>query len=65
MGEAEGKPASRFAPFLDATRPGPEAVFALLRADWQRLKLPQADHVLFLADGAPWRWKRVPLVGQA
>jgi hypothetical protein len=60
--DAEGKQESRFAPFIDATLKGPDAVFALLRTYLQRLELTQADHVLFLADGAPWIWKRVPLL---
>src|SRR5246127_1389879 len=63
--EAEGKRAASFAPFIDATLKGPDAVFALLRSYLQRLEIPQADQVLFIADGAPWIWKRVPLLVQA
>ncbi len=63
--EAEGKQASRFAPCIDATLTGPDAVCALLRTSGQRLEIPQADHVLFRADGAPWIWQRVPLLVQA
>lgn len=63
--DAEGKQESRFAPFIDATLKGPDAVFALLRTYLQRLEITQADHVLFIADGAPWIWKRVPLLVQA
>jgi len=63
--DAEGKQESRFAPFIDATLQGPDAVFALLRTYLQRLEITRADHVLFLADGAPWIWKRVPLLVQA
>jgi hypothetical protein len=63
--DAEGKQESRFAPFIDATLQGPDAVFALLRTYLQRLEIPLADHVLFIADGAPWIWKRVPLLVQA
>jgi hypothetical protein len=40
-------------------------LFALLRTSLQRLEIAQADQVLFLADGAPWMWKRVPLLVQA
>jgi hypothetical protein len=40
-------------------------VVALLRSSLQRLQITQADQVIFIADGAPWRWKRVPLLGQA
>jgi hypothetical protein len=63
--DAEGKQESRFAPFIDATLQGPDAVFALLRIYLQRLEITRADHVLFIADGAPWIWKRVPLLVQA
>ena len=44
---------------------GPDVVFALLRTYVQRLEITQADHVLFVADGATWIWKRVPLLVQA
>jgi len=63
--DAEGKQEPRFAPFIDATLTGPDAVFALLRTYLQRLEITKADHVLFIADGAPWIWKRVPLLVQA
>ena len=63
--DAEGKREASFAPFIDATLKGPDAVFALLRTYLQRLEITQADHVLFIADGAPWIWKRVPLLVQA
>ena len=60
-----GQRDATFVPVMDATRKGPEAVCALLRTSWQRLERTQADHVLFIAAGAPWRWQRVPLLGQA
>lgn len=63
--DAEGKRDASFAPVIDATLKGPDAVFALLRSYLQRLAITQADRVLFLADGAPWIWKRVPLLVQA
>jgi len=63
--DAEGKQESHFAPFIDATLKGPDVVFALLRIYLQRLEITRADHVLFIADGAPWIWKRVPLLVQA
>ena len=62
---AEGKREASFAPFIDATLKGPDAVFALLRTYLHRLGITQADQVLFIADGAPWIWKRVPLLVQA
>src|SRR6266478_2586251 len=63
--DAEGKREASFAPVIDATLKGPDAVFALLRTYLQRLEITQADQVLFIADGAPWIWKRVPLLVQA
>jgi hypothetical protein len=63
--DAEGKRETSFAPVIDATLQGPDAVFALLRTYLQRLEITQADEVLFLADGAPWIWKRVPRLMQA
>jgi hypothetical protein len=63
--DAEGKREARFAPVIDGTLKGPDAVFALLRSYLQRLQITQADQVLFIADGAPWIWKRVPLLVQA
>jgi hypothetical protein len=63
--DAEGKREASFAPFIDATLKGPDAVFALLRTYLQRLEITQADQVLFIADGAPWIWKRVPLLVHA
>lgn len=62
--DAEGKREARFAPVMDATLKGPDAVFALLRTYLQRLHITQADRVLFIADGAPWIWKRVPALVQ-
>lgn len=63
--DAEGKREAGFAPVIDATLKGPDAVFALLRTYLHRLDITQADQVLFIADGAPWIWKRVPLLVQA
>jgi hypothetical protein len=63
--DAVGKRDASFAPVIDATLQGPDAVFALLRTYLQRLAITQADQVLFIADGAPWIWKRVPLLVHA
>src|SRR2546428_3389057 len=63
--DAEGKREASFAPVIDATLKGPDAVFALLRTSLQRLGITQADQGLFIADGAPWIWKRGPLLVRA
>jgi hypothetical protein len=62
--DAQGKREASFAPVMDGTLKGPEAVFALLLSYLPRLGITQADQVLFIADGAPWIWKRVPLLVQ-
>src|SRR5215471_2964514 len=41
--DAEGKREASFAPVIDATLKGPDAVFALLRTSLQRLEITQAD----------------------
>jgi hypothetical protein len=63
--DAEGKREARFAPVIDATLQRPDAMFALLCTYLQRLAITQADQILFIADGAPWIWKRVPLLVHA
>src|SRR6266496_2038590 len=50
---------------MDVPLKGPDAVFAMLRTSLQRLEITQADQVLFIANGAPWIWKRGPLLVQA
>jgi hypothetical protein len=60
--DAEGKRDAHFAPGIEATLRGPEAVLALRRISLPRLESTRADQVLFIADGAPWIWKRVPLL---
>jgi hypothetical protein len=45
---------------IDGTLRGPDAVFALLEHDLRALGVSQADTLVFVADGAPWIWRRVP-----
>jgi hypothetical protein len=58
--DAEGKLDRSFMPIIDALIRGPDAMFKLLHAYLSQLNLSQADRVLFIADGAPWIWNRVP-----
>lgn len=60
--DASGKRLTCFAPLIDATLKGPDALFKLLQSYLQRLDIPQADQVLFVCDGAPWIWKRVAVL---
>jgi hypothetical protein len=62
--DADGKRLKSFAPLMDATLKGPEALFKLLQSYLQRLAIGQADQVLFVSDGAPWIWKRIPVLSR-
>ena len=56
----DGRPSQTWAPIIDGTLRGPEAVFALLLSYARQIGLNAADKVLFIADGAPWIWQRHP-----
>ena len=49
-----------FAPMIDGTLKGPDAIFALIAYYLTKLGVSQADKLLFIADGAQWIWNRVP-----
>lgn len=55
-----GKLETSFAPLIDGSLQGPDALFRLLQGYLQGLAIAQADRVLFVADGAHWIWHRVP-----
>mgnify|MGYP005842084245 CR=1 FL=1 len=57
--DERGRPAPEFAPVMDGTLQGPDAVFRLLAFDLRELGIDQAKEVLFMADGAKWIWERV------
>jgi len=58
--DAEGKLDRSFMPIIDALIQGPDAIFKLLHAYLIQLNLSEADRILFIADGAPWIWNRIP-----
>lgn len=47
-------------PFIDGTMRGPDALFGLLTYYLAQLDIGQADKIVFIADGAPWIWRRLP-----
>jgi hypothetical protein len=55
----KGRLDKRFSPWIDGTLRGPDDLFAWLEGYLRGLGLTQADRLLFIADGAPWIWKRV------
>lgn len=57
---AEGKICREFSPWIDGTLNGPDEVFMLLAHYLRALNITAADQVIFIADGAPWIWNRIP-----
>jgi len=57
--EPDGRPCRSWAPVIDGTLRGPEAIFALLLCYAKQLDLASVAKVLFIADGAPWIWTRI------
>lgn len=49
-----------YAPFIDGTLKGPDALFGLLSYYLSELNIGSADKIVFVADGAPWIWQRLP-----
>ena len=58
--EDDGGICRSFAPWIDGTMKGPEAVFMLLAYYLKLIGITTARQVLFIADGAPWIWNRIP-----
>ena len=58
--DEDGKMDRHFAPVIEGTLKGPDAVFALLGYHLRQLNIRAADKLLFVADGARWIWNRVP-----
>lgn len=55
----DGRPCQTWAPIIDGTLRGPDAVFALLQSYARQIELSSADKILFVADGAHWIWLRI------
>ena len=62
--DEKGRIAREFAPVIDGTLQGPDAVFRLLEFYLRELGIEQAAEVLFVADGAKWIWQRVTQLWQ-
>jgi hypothetical protein len=58
--DGEGKLERSFMPVIDALIARPDALFKLLQGYLEQLGMSEADRVLFIADGAPWIWRRIP-----
>jgi hypothetical protein len=53
-------------PVIDGTLQGPDALIELVAFHLHRLGAAEAHRVTFVADGAPWIWKRLDwVIGQA
>jgi hypothetical protein len=58
--DEQGQPQRSFAPVIDGSLKGPNALFELMQSYLRALALTPEDQLLFVADGAPWIWNRVP-----
>lgn len=58
--EDDGKICRSIAPWIDGTMKGPDAVFMLLGYYLGIIDITAAHRILFIADGAPWIWLRIP-----
>jgi hypothetical protein len=56
----DGTICKSYAPWIDGTMSGPDAVFMLLAYYLKSIGITMAKQVLFIADGAPWIWLRIP-----
>lgn len=56
----DGTISRSFAPWIDGTMKGADAVFMLLAYYLGAMGITAAKQVLFIADGAPWIWNRIP-----
>jgi hypothetical protein len=60
--DAEGKKVTTTRALIDGTFQGPDEVMELLAMHLHRLGAAKAEVVVFVADGAPWIWDRLPWV---
>ncbi len=58
--DEQGRMADDFPPVIDGTLASCDRLFEMLQAYLTGLNMTQARHVLFVADGAAWIWKRIP-----
>jgi hypothetical protein len=60
--DGEGKKVPESPVLIDGTFGGPDEVMELLAMHLHRLGAAKAEVVVFVADGAPWIWERLPWV---
>ncbi len=62
---ADGRQEKKFSPIIDGGLQGPDIIFERIACYLKALKISEADHVLFIADGGPWIWNRAsPLMNE-
>lgn len=57
--DEDGNKSKDVLPVIDGTLEGTDAVMMLLMHYIIKLKIPNADLIMVVADGAPWIWKRM------
>jgi hypothetical protein len=62
--DKQGRMKRKTRPWIDGTFQGPDECMELLAMHLHRLGAAAAEVVVFLADGAPWIWERLPWVAK-
>jgi hypothetical protein len=58
--DERGRRSKEFSPFIDGTMKGPDVLYGYIRFYLRKLEVTQAESVVFVSDGAPWIWDRIP-----
>jgi len=58
--DERGRRSKEFSPYIDGTMKGPDVLYGYIRFYLRKLEITQAESVVFVSDGAPWIWDRIP-----
>ena len=58
--DEHGRREKEFQPYIDGTMKGPDVLFGYLRFYLKKMNIIEAEHVVFVSDGASWIWDRWP-----
>jgi hypothetical protein len=58
--DERGRREKQFSPYIDGTMKGPDVLYGYIRFYLRKLEITQAESVVFVSDGAPWIWDRIP-----
>ena len=58
--DEQGRRLKESSPYIDGTMKGPDVLYGYIRFYLSKLEITQAESVVFVSDGAPWIWDRIP-----